>query len=110
MNSWSHSWSCVVGDGHFPSKTVVGHEIGHMAAMLGVGRVVCIKHRDFDETYRNANYLSAVSLHHPFTTCSYPNNHGHSTTRRVKTSQPSDIYWGEGPATHKMVLKVWTPS
>ena len=60
MNSWSHSWSCVVGDGHFPSKTVVGHEIGHMVAMLGVGRVVCIKHRDFGETNRNTNYLSAV--------------------------------------------------
>ena len=60
MNSWSHSWSCVVGGGHFPSKTVVGHEIGHMAAMLGVGRVVCIKHRDFGETNRNTNYLSAV--------------------------------------------------
>ena len=59
-NSWSHSWSCVVGGGHFPSKTVVGHEIGHMAAMLGVGRVVCIKHRDFGETNRNTNYLSAV--------------------------------------------------
>ena len=52
----------MVGVGHFPSKTGVGHDIGHMDAVLGVGRVVCIKHRDFRETNRNTNYLSAVNL------------------------------------------------
>ena len=51
----------MVGGDHFPSKTVVGHGIGHKNAKLGVGRVVCIKHRDFGETNRNANYLSAVN-------------------------------------------------
>jgi hypothetical protein len=50
----------VVGGGHFGSKTVVGHGIGHKDATLGVDCVVCTKHRDFDKTNRNANYLSAV--------------------------------------------------
>ena len=44
----------------FPVKTGVGRGIGHLDAILGVGRVVCIKHRDFRETNRNTNYLSAV--------------------------------------------------
>ena len=61
MNSWSQSWSCAVGGGHFPSKTVVGHGIGHMNVTLGVGRVICMKHRDFGKTNRNANYLTAVN-------------------------------------------------
>ena len=38
----------------------VGHWIGHMDDESGVGRVICIKHRDFGETNRNANYLIAV--------------------------------------------------
>jgi hypothetical protein len=53
----------VVGGGYFPSKTGVGHGIGHLDAILGVGRVVCIKHRDFRETNRNTNYLCAVMIH-----------------------------------------------
>ena len=50
----------MVRGGYFPSKTGVGHGIGHLDAILGVGRVVCTKHRDFRETNRNTNYLSAV--------------------------------------------------
>ena len=52
----------MVEGGHFRSKTAVGHGIGHMDATLGVGRVVCMKHRDFGKTNRNANYLSAVII------------------------------------------------
>ena len=62
-NGWSHSWLCMVGCGHFPLKTVVAREIGHMDAIWGVGRVVCTKHRDFGQTNRNTNYLSAVIFH-----------------------------------------------
>ena len=61
-NSWLHSWSCIVGGGYFRSNTVVGHGIGHMDATLGVGRVVCITHRDLGETKRNATYLSEVYI------------------------------------------------
>ena len=50
----------MVGGGFFPSKTGVGRGIGHLDTILGVGRVVCIKHRDFRKTNRNTNYLSAV--------------------------------------------------
>ena len=52
----------MVRGGYFPSKTGAGHGIGHLDAILGVGRVVCIKHRDFRETNRNTNYLSAVFI------------------------------------------------
>ena len=38
----------------------VGHWIDHMDDDSGVGRVVCIKHRDFGETNQNTNYLSTV--------------------------------------------------
>ena len=44
----------------FGAKMGVGHWIGHIDDESGVGRVVCIKHNDFGETNRNANYLSAV--------------------------------------------------
>ena len=44
----------------FEANMGVGHWIRHMDNKSGVGRVVCIKHRDFGETNRNANYLSAV--------------------------------------------------
>ena len=37
----------MVGGGYFPSKTGVGHGSGHLDAILGVGRVVCIKQVDF---------------------------------------------------------------
>ena len=50
----------MVGGGYFPSKKGVGHRIGHVNTILGVGRVVCTKHRDFRETNRNTKYLSAV--------------------------------------------------
>ena len=52
-NIWSHSWSYVVGGENFGVKTVVGHGIGHKDTTLGVGRVVCMKHRDFCKSNRN---------------------------------------------------------
>ena len=58
--SWSCWWACVVEKMKFGAKMGVGHWIGHMDDESSVGRVVCIKHHDFDETNRNANYLSAV--------------------------------------------------
>ena len=58
--SWSRCWSCVVEKREFDAKMGVGHWIGHMDDK-GDGRVVCIKHRDFGKTNRNANYLSAVN-------------------------------------------------
>ena len=50
----------MAGGEYFQSKTGVGHGIGHLDAILGVGRVVCIKHRDFRKTNRNTNHVSAV--------------------------------------------------
>ena len=44
----------------FGAKMGAGHWIGHIDDESGVGRVVCIKHRDFGETNRNTNYLSVV--------------------------------------------------
>ena len=52
----------MVKERKFGAKTGVGHWIGHMDDELGVGCVVCIKHRDFGETNRNANYLSAMTV------------------------------------------------
>ena len=53
----------MVRGGHFRSKTVVGHGIGHKDATLSVGCVgcvVCIEYRDVGKANRNANYLSVV--------------------------------------------------
>ena len=50
----------MVGGEHSRSKIVVGRGIGHKDAKLGVGSVVCIKHRNFGETNRKANDLCAV--------------------------------------------------
>ena len=59
----------MVGGEDFTSKTGVGHGIGHLDALLGVGRMVCIKHRDFRETNRNTNYLSVVPALPPTAAC-----------------------------------------